>query len=94
MKTVMLVVLLMVCGCDDGVPVIEKKVHADNEKPLTARFSVESQGKFRAGYGDHEREVMIITDTKTHRQYLVITGCGVTEMWQETCGKTVVTREE
>lgn len=57
------------------------------------RFLVESYGAIHAGYGDHMREILIITDSKTGKQYLTVTGCGTTELWTETHvnGKTITT---
>ncbi len=61
------------------------------EQPVTApaegphqRFQAELQGRFYAGYGNHQRDIMLITDTSTGKKYLAITGVGVTELWEET----------
>lgn len=49
----------------------------------TGRFAVERHGRFRGGYGDHVREIFIITDKRTRKAYLAITGCGVSEIFEE-----------
>lgn len=95
MKYLVIAMLFMLTGCgDDGVPQLKKEVPIPAEKVLSTRFTVESQGRFDAGYGSNTREILIITDTKTKRQYLAITGCGTTELMQETVGKTTITKEE
>lgn len=53
----------------------------------TERFKIESHGSFQGGYGNHEREIFILKDIKTNKEYLVITGAGATELWQETTTK-------
>lgn len=44
------------------------------------RFKIESQGYFNAGHQNNSREILIITDIKTGKEYLGITGVGVTEL--------------
>ena len=58
------------------------------------RFRVESHGGFSGGYGNHEREILILTDTQTGIQYLAVTGCGTTELRQVKQRKKTVTEEE
>lgn len=60
----------------------------------TDRFSIEYQQSFWAGFGDNIRSVLILTDKKTGRQYVAITGCGVSELRTETVhsGETTTTR--
>ena len=69
-------------------------VHRPAEQTATKRFTAEYQGKFNAGYGSHERAILVITDTTTGRKYLAITGCGVTELFTEGSGKNAHTVEE
>lgn len=63
------------------------------EQPEGARFSISSHGKFKAGYENNEREILIITDNETKHTYLGITGVGITELHAEREGKAPVTRE-
>lgn len=77
-------------GCGDRSPAkprteqldvaraIEKQVE---EGPL--RFTVEANGFFHGGYENHKREIFVITDRRTGKEYLAITGAGVTELWTE-----------
>jgi uncharacterized protein YcfL len=80
MKKLILLILLsfLLISCEGEIPV--------SKTNTSKRFSVESQGGFNAGYSNHEREILIITDTETGKKYLGITGVGVTEMFQS--GKT------
>lgn len=80
--------ILAAGGCEDAkdprqIPVTEQKAATPIvvETP-TPRFKVESQGYFEAGLENHKREIIIITDTKTGKEYLGITGVGVSEMFQ------------
>ncbi len=47
------------------------------------RFTIESHGKFRAGFDNNVREILTITDTKTGATYLGITGVGISELRTE-----------
>lgn len=82
-------------GCEDPqapdnkVPVFE----VPKQQVEGARFKVERHGKFKAGYEDNEREILIITDSATERQYIGITGVGVTELHLEKSGNSTTTRE-
>ncbi len=83
------ILALALTGCRD---VEEVAVSTPPEKGT--RFNVQSQGAFEAGYGNHPREILILTDTKTGKQYLAVTGCGTTEMHTEGSGKNAHTVEE
>lgn len=49
------------------------------------RFTAEFYGEFNGGFQNHVRQIFIVTDTlaSPSRQYLAITGCGVTELFTE-----------
>ena len=66
----------------------------DNGDAHTNRFAVQSFGQFYAGYYNHRREVLVITDTKTGVEYLAITGCGTTELFTRHHGKHTEMVEE
>jgi len=53
-------------------------------EPGVERFTIESHGKFHAGFGNNEREILLITDRKTGKVYLGITGVGISELRVET----------
>ena len=93
-KIYLLLVLLFLSGCDgmpQPPPELQKTIVQPSEQ--STRFSIESQGTFNAGYDSHVREILVITDKKTGKEYLTITGCGTTELWSETrsTGKTTTT---
>lgn len=61
--------------------VIAPTPEAASEGP---RFKAESVGYFKAGYEKNIREILVLTDRKTGRQYLAVTGCGTTELRKHT----------
>jgi len=75
---VVVVIAIVLCGCTDESNIPVKR----NTEKLESRFSIESKGSFSAGYQHQSREVLILTDSKTGRQYLLVTGCGATEYFQ------------
>ena len=95
---------LIIAGCGDPPhedPKVKGKEYNEHGHPLirdNGRFAIEAQTRFRAGFNDNIRDILIITDRKSGHRYLAITGCGITELRQETrrSGKTstTVTLEE
>ena len=69
-------------GCDETPKGAERAIY--DAPQSEGRFTIESHGKFKAGYQSNTREILILTDTKTGRQYLGITGVGVSELVTET----------
>lgn len=83
-------------GCDDIPHAPDNKVPVFNvpkQQVEGARFKVERHGKFKAGYEDNEREILVITDNTTGRQYIGVTGVGVSELRREKSGDDTVTKE-
>jgi hypothetical protein len=70
---------LMSCDRPDS-PKLIVAVAKGAEVTPSARFRVESQGWFEAGHEKNLREILVITDTQTNKQYIGITGVGVTEL--------------
>lgn len=80
MKKLLLVLSIFVlCGCEKGNINVQKNENVTVEVN-NQRFSVKSYGKFNAGHNDNIREICIITDSQTKKEYIAVTGCGVTEM--------------
>lgn len=105
--TAICVAVLLLAACEEtktSDPVVQGKMRVESagsvhtEWAPTGRFTVAFQGRFAAGYGDHNRDILLLTDTQTGHQYLAVTGCGVSELWTESrrSGKTshTVTVEE
>jgi len=91
--TLLVFTVLLLSGCQDPEDEIKTaKAAKPVEAPSAtgARFVIEKHGWFKAGHQDNPREILIITDTKTHKEYLGVTGVGITELVKE--GKS--TREE
>jgi hypothetical protein len=82
--------------CGSGSPA-ENTPITPEQKPIyddTGRFTVHSFGRFYGGFDNNEREIFIITDTTTKKQYLAITGCGTTELKLKVSDKFTNTVEE
>lgn len=90
-KLVIVAVFLAGCGQEDPYQ-IENTVAQKVEKPAT-KWKVEGQGYFKAGLDGNPREILILTDPQG-RKYLVITGCGVTEIKKTSDDKGTTYREE
>lgn len=85
------ILMFLLSGCGESssyIPVnkvkqVEKTVEKITE---SSRFEIYSYGEFKAGYNNNNREILIIRDTETKKEYIAITGCGVTEVVRK--GKT------
>lgn len=74
--------LLCLTGCDMPAPTGEVRQSRVSQKQAEGtRFIVESYSCFQAA--GYQREILVITDTRTGKEYLVIAGCGVEEMPKE-----------
>lgn len=77
-----LFVLISLTSCDTGNSSgnVSYTPASTNTVP---RFEVHSQGKFKAGYANSEREILLIKDTKTGIQYLGITDVSLIKIKHE-----------
>lgn len=67
---------------EPNVPIAPQQIKSMSELPPTSqRFMVEFAGTFRddAAY-DNKRRIYILTDKKTNRQYLGVSGVGISEI--------------
>ena len=55
------------------IPVADQTVQAEVGGK---RFHAAFHGEFKGGYDNNIRHIFVITDSKTGKQYLTITGCG------------------
>jgi hypothetical protein len=103
---VYLVGCLFLAGCEAGCEVNTKQAEIEARKPVPlqvnevselepgkSRFEIQSHGKFNAGYDHGLREILTITDRQTGKQYLGITGVGITELRQERSGDDNAVKE-
>lgn len=72
------ILLALMCGCDDTSK--REIFDVPKERALKERFKIQSYGKFNAGSGPNVREILIITDTLTHKSYLGITDMSLQEL--------------
>lgn len=87
MKKLIYLIPLFFIGCEvkpEPRLDVDRSPPLENPKPslpvVSDRFKLKSEGIFQAGYNNHEREIIVVTDTQTKKQYLFITGCGGTEL--------------
>jgi len=89
MKRVLLTIAVgvacMAGDCDSDSPVVTESKPAEK---VSSRFDITRCGEFSAGFESHTREILILKDKDTGRQYLVVTGCGVEEWNQGKSGST------
>lgn len=88
------VLIMALFGCEENPQPKEIAVKRAEAEDAPVRFEIKSAGKFHAGYNGNVREILIIKDKETGKEYLGITGVGITEFHTERHGKTTVTREE
>lgn len=87
-RFVILLAALALCGCEPDA--YQAQVVAPAEGPRPERFRIELQGRFNAGFDNHRRDILILTDTTNGHKYLGITGVGITELWTEDTTTTAV----
>ena len=63
-------------------------------KAEVARWTAVSQGYFYGGFNNNVREIFTLHDNLTGRDFMAVTGCGVTEMHDERVGKRTIQQEE
>lgn len=83
MKPIPLIILCsFLCGCEDNKTITNEKALDSAPVPELEgpRFKVETQGSFKAGFENNKREILIITDKKSGRQYLCITDASIAEL--------------
>lgn len=104
MKPLLILLAIGLAGCEPPEQLPARlKAEREAQKPIQIhgeqisetepgikRFDIKSHGKFRAGFDNGLREILMITDRKTGKEYLGITGVGITELRHETETKTTV----
>lgn len=86
-KICLLLIFCAGCGSNSNSPTTQPSGPPSKEVASewkNNRFLVQTYGKFNAGYENHTREILVIIDTSSKKQYLAITGCGVAELYTTT----------
>jgi hypothetical protein len=76
------ILALGLMGCDEApttnkVDVTPRVASTTNQVEKVEEFVITSKGKFKAGYGNEEREILLIKETATGEEYLAITDCAM-----------------
>jgi hypothetical protein len=93
MRYILIITALAICGCeqttapDSSMPgrVVKQQGGSEWVEVVdSGRFTVKTHKRINAGYGNNVRDIMVIHDAETGRDYLAVTGCGTTELHSET----------
>ncbi len=88
MKSILLVGLLFVCGCGPNTTMPKVETQPND------RVSVERIGVFEDNMAyNSKRGIYIITDKKTGKEYIGVSGIGITESGSHLAGKIVIKDE-
>ncbi len=74
--------LLLLTSCDTRVSTTPAVTYKPAPTNIITRFEIQSQGIFKAGYANSERELFLIKDTKTGVEYLGITDASLIKLKQ------------
>lgn len=74
--------LLLLTSCDTQTSTTSTVTYTSAPTNNTTRFEIQSQGIFKAGYANSERELFLIKDTKTGAEYLGITDSSLIKLKQ------------
>jgi hypothetical protein len=84
--------VLLLAGCDDGPAPARTEMHVSTELSGDGnRVTVTRLSKFRDSLAyDNERGVYLIRDTQTGKEFIGVSGIGITELGSHTyaCGKS------
>lgn len=90
-----MVFILLFSGCDlvPHMPT-QEKLTTSHLLPSEGRFKVEKIQSFvdRDAYSE-SRDIFIITDSKNGKQFIGISGVGISELGSHTSGKTTIQDE-
>ena len=93
MKTIYLIAaLVMLAGCERVPEGVQQPVNAPPQEitlAVSERFQVQRVQRFRdfTAY-NNERGIFVITDKKTGKEYIGISGVGIAETGDHSSGKT------
>jgi hypothetical protein len=87
--TIAVVTSALLAGCSDPTPVSNEKLKAEQ----SGRFNVTSAQVINDAEG-HSRDILVLRDVDTGREYIAVMGAGVVEMRMQSNGKTMYQVEE
>lgn len=92
MKNILLILMLILGGCDEHeYPNVSKKIEqsGDTEYPQQSRFDLEKVARFHdlSAYGCC-RDIYLLTDKNTGKEYIGISGIGISELGSYGAGKS------
>lgn len=93
--TMAAVLALTACGPKPNMPMYEQTAsHSDIGIKDNERFKVERVGVFKDDLAyDARRGIYILTDTKTGREFVGVSGVGISELGSHQAGKARVSDE-
>ena len=80
----------LLAGCSDPTPVRNEKLKTETQ---SGRINVTSAQVINDARG-YSRDILVLRDTETGREYIAVMGAGVTEMRTHSNGKTTYQVEE
>jgi outer membrane murein-binding lipoprotein Lpp len=80
----------LLAGCSDPTPVRNEKLKTETQ---SGRINVTSAQVINDARG-YSRDILVLRDTETGREYIAVMGAGVTEMRTQSNGKTTYQVEE
>lgn len=80
----------LLAGCSDPTPVRNEKLKSETQ---SGRINVTSAQVINDARG-YSRDILVLRDTETGRDYIAVMGAGVTEMCTQSNGKTTHQVEE
>lgn len=95
-QTLTIGLLAMLAGCGPDPTIQMQKAAPEVEAVTTnSRFTVERVAVFvdDIAYNDR-RGIYVITDAKTGREFIGVSGIGISETGQHNCGKSCIAQDE
>ena len=80
----------LLAGCSDRTPVRNEKLKTGTQ---SGRINVVSAQVIKDARG-YSRDILVLRDSQTGREYVAVMGAGVTEMITQSNGKTMYQVEE
>ncbi len=93
-----LLFVLLLTGCGPEPTMFQGRTGDASNSPMVVeddRFKVERAAVFEDELAfNSKRAIYIVTDKKSERQYLGVSGIGITEIGSHNCGKNCTAQDE